>query len=118
MSYAELNLLVDAVAASLASLGLPDLIIWYNDSDNFHLWEGDIPHNLTVFSADFYHPKWMYPGIGDVRDVYNEWLFPKLGPETQVFVVPPTFGNTMGCNGVNDQFCVNLTLSQWEVLTL
>ena len=64
------------------------------------------------------HPRWMYPGIGDVRDVYNEWLFPRLGPKTKVFVVPPTFGNTVGCNGVNDQFCVNLTLPQWEELTL
>ena len=51
MTYGELKMLVDAVAASVGSLGLPGIIIWYNDSDNFHLWEGDIPHNLTIFSG-------------------------------------------------------------------
>jgi len=43
-----------------------------------------VPHNLTVFSADFYHPGWMYPGIGDTRAVYDRWVYPKLGPNTSV----------------------------------
>lgn len=120
LPFSALEKLINAVTASLASLAAlkRSLIIWYNDSDNMQFWPY-IPHNLTVFSADFYHPAWMYPGIGGPREVYNRWVFPKLGPSTSLYVVPATFGNAMGCySPVDDKYCVNLTLPQWESLNL
>jgi hypothetical protein len=92
-------------------------MLYYTDSTYTSTWPY-IPHNLTHFSLDDYHPQWMYPALW-VRAAYERFVFPKLGPTTKLLVVPPTFGSDRPCTaGAPSVFCTNQSLPEWVALNL
>ena len=55
--------------------------------------DGKHPFNLTHFSMDYYHAKSTGRVGKTVWDLFEEFVFPKLGNRTKVLFVPPTFGS-------------------------
>lgn len=94
-----------------------NLTLYYCSSTFSSTWP-QIPHNLTLFSLDDYHPAWMYPDLW-VRPAYERFVFPKLGPDTKLIVTPPTFGSDRDCTaGPPSVWCTNQTYDQWVQLNL
>ena len=95
LPFASLELLIDKLAATLAGVPATSRTIYYNDSIFAATWPR-IPHNLTLFSLDYYHG----PATGrigrTVMDLYNEYVLPKLGPNTRALFVPQAFGSDVG----------------------
>ena len=93
----ELELVVNALSAVLRSDGsIPAScrVLYYNDSIFVAAWGNhSIPHNLTHFSMDYYHG--IETGrVGEtVWDLYQKFVFPKLGSSTKVLFVPQCFGS-------------------------
>ena len=53
---------------------------------------------------------WVYPR-------YNAAVFPKLGPDTKLLLVPPTYGSRHPCtSGPPSVWCTNQTWAQWMEL--
>jgi hypothetical protein len=123
-----------AVAPARAAAGLEPPILYYTESDYVSTWPY-IPHNLTLFSMDDYHPSWMYPSspVSKCRTsgfprpagcenettglwvypVYQASVFPKLGPDTKLLLVPPTYASHYLCNGTGSVWCTNQTYAEW-----
>jgi hypothetical protein len=123
------------VASARTANGLPPAILYYNESDYVETWPY-IPHNLTLFSMDDYHPAWMYPSAPVAECSKDGWpqpphcdgsglwvwprfksaVYPKLGPATKLLLVPPTWGSHLPCAGTPSVDCTNLTYTQWVQL--
>ena len=127
---------LDSVApARLAAGTKDDLILYYTSSNWMATWPR-IPRNLTLFSMVAYYPAWMYPSspvekcrVGGfprpagcenettglwAYPVYQKSVFPKLGPDTKLLVVPPVYGSHNFCtSGPPSSFCTNQTYAQW-----
>eukprot|EP00944_MAST-04C_sp_MAST-4C-sp1_P002529 g2529.t1 len=88
-----LKMVVDKLRAMLDSLGGGRRILYYNDSIFLAAWTENIPFNLTHFSMDYYHAKSTGRVGKTVWDLFEEFVFPKLGNRTKVLFVPPTFGS-------------------------
>ena len=95
LPFASLELLIDEIAAAMAGVPATSRTIYYNDSIFAATWPR-IPHNLTLFSLDYYHG----PATGrigrTVMDLYDEYVLPKLGPNTKALFVPQAFGSDVG----------------------
>jgi hypothetical protein len=97
------------------------LILYYTSSDYCGGWPY-IPRNLTLISLDGYlHPSWMYPAshkcavpgwprpMGCDNETTGLWVYPRynaaifdpgrLGPNTKLLLVPPTYGSHTPCTG-------------------
>lgn len=123
MPFADLERYIDLVRGLLGPIdvtrkaaGLPPLMIYYVSTAYATTWPR-IPQNLTHFAIADYHPDWMYPGDG-VRDIYEHYVFPRLGPKTKAIVVPPVFGSDRNCTTKPSVWCINITYGQWVSLNL
>ena len=46
--------------------------------------------------------------------MYQQTVFPKLGPDTKLLVVPPTYGSHHACTASGPSvWCTNQTYSEW-----
>ena len=108
---------------------------YYTEADVVALWP-HIPQNLTLFSMDDYHPAWMYASqhacakggfprpAGCENETaglwvyprYNAAVFPKLGPDTKLLVVPPVYGSRTPCKAKPSVWCTPQTYEQWMEL--
>ena len=127
---------LDALAPARTAAGVTaPLELYYTSSDYCGSWPY-IPRNLTLFSLDDYHPSWMYPSsskclaggwprpAGCQNETTGLWVYPqvnkdifepgRLGPNTKVLLVPPTWGSHHPCtSGPPSVWCTNQTYAEW-----
>lgn len=85
--------LLDEIAPARLAAGNAPPHLYYTEADVVALWP-HIPHNLTLFSMDDYHPAWMYPSrhacakggyprpVGCENETAGLWVYPR-------YVSPP-----------------------------
>jgi hypothetical protein len=106
--------LLDALTPRIVANGHPPPLLYYMESSRVSQWP-HIPRNLTHFSVCQYFPEWMYPNLW-VKAVYERFVFPKLGPDTLLLVVPPIMASHTGCPHKPSVFCPNITYAEWLAL--
>ena len=89
-SVAYISQVASRVKADFAQLQRNDLIIYTNAAPLSlrKYYSAGVPANLTHFSVDLYETS-----IRNVRGFYQQFVYPKLGPETEVWVVPGAFAS-------------------------
>jgi hypothetical protein len=102
LPLADLITVVDTMRATMDAddeLPASSRILYYNDSIYMATWKEGIPHNLTHFSLDYYHGT-QTGRIGvTVWDLYETYVFPKLGPNTKLLFVPQAYGSKVDALG-------------------